>query len=248
MHDRLLKNREAAQQFRQRQKEYIQNLERKVADLNNVVQENHKHIELINTENRLLRDQLVYLYNVMRQNLSLSPTSPVPVPTTFSPLVHLQHLQQQQQAVPAPTAPPPGAADLGLAFKSFGMLEDTAFVEMLKNSAAPQVSHIHQVAPPLSVMIPSPVPLSNPPSLNPTPNHSPMPSPMPSPCNTPRISADLTAMSLSTGKEIDMESYSNNPMLPRYTAPVMKMGENEAQTVPELIIKAEGGGGMWLLM
>lgn len=112
---RLMKNREAAQQFRHRQKEYIQNLERRVGELNTHVGDSHKHIELLTTENRLLRDQLVYLYNVMKQNLSPSgsPTSPAASPTVFTTIPNM----------PAPLPVPPqsiGMMDLGmLGFKGY---------------------------------------------------------------------------------------------------------------------------------
>jgi len=66
---------------------------RRVNEQTTHMSEMHKHIELLNSENRLLRDQLVYLYNVMRQNLSLSalpisytpPSSSVPATPPPSP-------------------------------------------------------------------------------------------------------------------------------------------------------------------
>lgn len=104
---RLIKNREAAQQFRQRQKEYIQNLERRVTELNSHVGETHKHIELLTAENRLLRDQLVYLYNVMRQNLSLTSPSPLS-PTASSPSPFTSQLPSSVPPSPSiPPTPPP---------------------------------------------------------------------------------------------------------------------------------------------
>lgn len=105
---RLIKNREAAQQFRQRQKEYIQNLERRVTELNTHVGETHKHIELLTAENRLLRDQLVYLYNVMRQNLSLT-TTPSPLsPTASSSSAFASAMQSSVPPSPSiPPTPPP---------------------------------------------------------------------------------------------------------------------------------------------
>mmetsp|Transcript_110350 Transcript_110350/g.165120 ORF Transcript_110350/g.165120 Transcript_110350/m.165120 type:complete len:278 (+) Transcript_110350:47-880(+) len=69
---RLVKNREAAQLFRQRQKNYIQDLEKKVEAL---VAENNQFngkAELLQSENRLLRDQLTYLRGFLTQIMSMA--------------------------------------------------------------------------------------------------------------------------------------------------------------------------------
>eukprot|EP00026_Physarum_polycephalum_P011284 Phypoly_transcript_11491.p1 GENE.Phypoly_transcript_11491~~Phypoly_transcript_11491.p1 ORF type:complete len:335 (+),score=74.42 Phypoly_transcript_11491:114-1118(+) len=214
---RLLKNREAAQQFRQRQKEYIQNLERKVTELNTHVGETHKHIELLSTENRLLRDQLVYLYNVMRQNLSLSPTSPTANSPTFSSSI-------SSSPIPPPPAPPANI-DLGLlGFKGF---DNMNYEEMLKNSStSPTMQHM----------------------MNQTPVPSPSSTPAVSPSITPSLSSPVTPRipdlaTLSIAKGLEMETFeASNPMLISRFGSLIKT-DHEAQTVPELAIKAEGGGG-----
>lgn len=69
---RLVKNREAAQLFRQRQKNYIQDLEKKVEGL---ISENHQFTskaELLESENRLLRDQLTYLRGFLSQIMTMA--------------------------------------------------------------------------------------------------------------------------------------------------------------------------------
>lgn len=67
---RLLKNREAAQQFRQRQKNYIQELEKKVDSLVSENQQFTSKAELLQSENHLLRDQLSYLRGFMTHVMS----------------------------------------------------------------------------------------------------------------------------------------------------------------------------------
>lgn len=77
---RLVKNREAAQLFRQRQKNYIQDLEKKVEGLN---AENHQFTskaELLESENRLLRDQLTYLRGFLSQIMTMA----FPVQSSFN--------------------------------------------------------------------------------------------------------------------------------------------------------------------
>ena len=69
---RLVKNREAAQMFRQRQKAYIQNLEKKVNDLNFENQQHRSKVELLTTENRLLADQLNYLRTFISSIVSMN--------------------------------------------------------------------------------------------------------------------------------------------------------------------------------
>eukprot|EP01097_Dermamoeba_algensis_P001917 TRINITY_DN1753_c0_g1_i1.p1 TRINITY_DN1753_c0_g1~~TRINITY_DN1753_c0_g1_i1.p1 ORF type:complete len:132 (+),score=35.44 TRINITY_DN1753_c0_g1_i1:59-454(+) len=60
---RLEKNREAAQQFRQRQREYISELESKVQGLNTTNSEFRSRLDDLDKENKLLKDQLAYLRN-----------------------------------------------------------------------------------------------------------------------------------------------------------------------------------------
>ncbi|KAF2077200.1 hypothetical protein CYY_001520 [Polysphondylium violaceum] len=69
---RLVKNREAAQLFRQRQKAYIQDLEKKVSDLTGTNSEYRARVELLNSENKLIREQLLYLRNFVTQAVSFS--------------------------------------------------------------------------------------------------------------------------------------------------------------------------------
>lgn len=146
---RLMKNREAAQQFRQRQKEYIQNLEQRVTELNTHVSDSHKHIEMLTAENRLLRDQLVYLYNVMRQNLSVStpmlaPSFPVPpqsvppspaVPPTPPPSPCSPYVGANTP-IPIPTSaltPPQQMIDLSsLGFKGYTLPDGTIAYDVYK--------------------------------------------------------------------------------------------------------------------
>jgi len=64
---RLVKNREAAQQFRQRQKQYIQDLEKKIQDLATENTDCRAKVELLSAENKLIRDQLLYLRNFIGQ-------------------------------------------------------------------------------------------------------------------------------------------------------------------------------------
>lgn len=220
---RLLKNREAAQQFRQRQKEYIQNLERRVSELTSLVGESHKHIELLNTENRLLRDQLVYLYNVMRQNLSLT-SSP-----TASPSINMNPITSSLMTSPAP-APSPGLIDLGmLGFKGFGVVDTgTSFEDMLKNNPNPS---------PLQLLVPPPLTPMTSPSI--TPSQSPMVSPMIS----PRI-PNMGELNINKGMEMDCDVMTNPMLMTRFGGFVKTGDQSEAQTVPELMIKAEGTGNM----
>lgn len=70
-----MKNREAAQLFRQRQKAYIQDLEKKVADLSATNNDFRARVELLNSENKLIKEQLLYLRNFITQ-VSLSHSIP----------------------------------------------------------------------------------------------------------------------------------------------------------------------------
>jgi len=80
---RLVKNREAAQLFRQRQKAYIQDLEKKVQDLGATNNDYRARVELLNSENKLIKEQLLYLRNFVTQAVSHSfpkGTSPPGMP------------------------------------------------------------------------------------------------------------------------------------------------------------------------
>jgi len=70
---RLVKNREAAQLFRQRQKAYIHDLEKKVTDLNESNNDFRARIELLTSENKLIKEQLLYLRNFVAQAVSFFP-------------------------------------------------------------------------------------------------------------------------------------------------------------------------------
>ncbi len=73
---RLVKNREAAQLFRQRQRAYISDLETKVNGLSTENAENKSRVDLLRSENKLIKEQLVYLRNFISQAVSFSlPTS-----------------------------------------------------------------------------------------------------------------------------------------------------------------------------
>jgi hypothetical protein len=219
---RLLKNREAAQQFRQRQKEYIQNLERKVTELNSHVGETHKHIELLATENRLLRDQLVYLYNVMRQNLTLSPTSPTASPSFAASIT--------ASPIPPPPAPP-ASIDLSLlGFKGYGVMDSTAGYEELLKSANVNATAMQMMGQSPAVT-PAPSPATSP-AITPS-----LTSPL-----TPRI-PDLATLSIAKGMEMESCEGMSNPMLIARFGSLIKT-DHEAQTVPELAVKTEGAGNM----
>jgi len=69
---RLVKNREAAQLFRQRQKAYIQDLERKVTELTSHNNDARARIELLSSENKLIKEQLLYLRNFITQAVSFT--------------------------------------------------------------------------------------------------------------------------------------------------------------------------------
>ncbi|PRP74471.1 hypothetical protein PROFUN_06600 [Planoprotostelium fungivorum] len=69
---RLEKNREAAHQFRQRQKAYLLELESKVSSLTTENAENKAKVELLRSENQLIREQLNYLRAFITQAVSFS--------------------------------------------------------------------------------------------------------------------------------------------------------------------------------
>lgn len=96
---RLEKNREAAQLFRQRQKAYIQDLEQKVDSLVSENQQFTNRAELLESENRLLRDQLNYLRNFMTQVMLMSNPNPNQSHNGAPPPQHF--LYQQHSNIPS---------------------------------------------------------------------------------------------------------------------------------------------------
>lgn len=83
---RLAKNREAAQLFRQRQKEYISNLENRAQQLVLLNNEANARAELVASENKLMKEQLTYLRNFMKQAVSFSmPYGALPGTSSSSP-------------------------------------------------------------------------------------------------------------------------------------------------------------------
>jgi len=87
---RLVKNREAAQLFRQRQKEYISNLEAKAAELTSANAVVNARLELLAAENKIMKEQLLYLRTFMKQAISLS--FPQPIKQEPNPLAHQQEI------------------------------------------------------------------------------------------------------------------------------------------------------------
>lgn len=71
---RLVKNRQAAQQFRKRQKLYIQDLERRCTTLTAQNASYAAKVELLSTENRLVKEQLEYLRSFVSQAVQVSLT------------------------------------------------------------------------------------------------------------------------------------------------------------------------------
>jgi hypothetical protein len=71
---RLVKNRQAAQQFRKRQKLYIQDLEKRCTTLTAQNASYAAKVELLSTENRLVKEQLEYLRSFVSQAVQVSLT------------------------------------------------------------------------------------------------------------------------------------------------------------------------------
>lgn len=69
---RLVKNREAAQQFRQRQKQHILDMEAKIKLLDTENSELRTKVELLVSENKIVKDQLLYLRSFIGQAVSVS--------------------------------------------------------------------------------------------------------------------------------------------------------------------------------
>jgi hypothetical protein len=80
---RLVKNRQAAQQFRKRQKQYIQDLEKRCSSLTAQNASYAAKLELLITENRLVKEQLEYLRSFVNQAVQVSLT---PAAATGGPL------------------------------------------------------------------------------------------------------------------------------------------------------------------
>lgn len=173
---RLVKNREAAQLFRQRQKAYIQDLEKKVGDLTATNNEFRARVELLNSENKLIKEQLLYLRNFVTQAVSFSfpkvgnmPAAPPGMPTVggipaglaslaLGNLASSPSLQGSMASMlNAVTGPlPPGI---------LGSLPMSSSNMMSSMSSPAAVHHMNSTLPPSS---------SLPPNTNlPTPPHTP---------------------------------------------------------------------------
>jgi len=79
---RLVKNREAAQLFRQRQKAYISDLEQKVDKLSTENVALQSKVDLLSAENKLIKEQLGYLRNFISQ---VTMTLPFPYNQQMAP-------------------------------------------------------------------------------------------------------------------------------------------------------------------
>eukprot|EP01111_Echinosteliopsis_oligospora_P010793 TRINITY_DN341_c1_g1_i1.p1 TRINITY_DN341_c1_g1~~TRINITY_DN341_c1_g1_i1.p1 ORF type:complete len:318 (+),score=118.61 TRINITY_DN341_c1_g1_i1:598-1551(+) len=79
---RLVKNREAAQQFRQRQKNYIADLENRVEELSAMNSEYASKIDILISENKIIREQLSRLHDFVSQAM---PGRQVPFPLMYMP-------------------------------------------------------------------------------------------------------------------------------------------------------------------
>jgi len=98
---RLLKNRQAAQQFRKRQKSHIVNLESQVDSLSAENAVLASRVDMLVMENKLIRDQLDYMRNFVMNCLQL----------TFRPNTTLQDLQRFGQITSHPAFKPPPPQD-----------------------------------------------------------------------------------------------------------------------------------------
>ncbi|EFA78647.1 putative basic-leucine zipper transcription factor [Heterostelium album PN500] len=178
---RLVKNREAAQLFRQRQKAYIQDLEKKVHDLTTNNSEFRARTELLNSENKLIREQLMYLRNFITQAVSFTfPKGPNGSPNG-SP--------SSMEMPPGLSAPlPPGILPPGMMNLQNPMIM-SAIAEATKNSQfrqninsvmsipsppslsiqTQQVPYMTQNTPPQQTISPPSVPINQQSSPNGTP-------------------------------------------------------------------------------
>ncbi len=84
---RLVKNREAAHQFRLRQKQYIEDLETKMDILTRENTDSRAKLELLQAENKLIKEQLAHVRAFISQAISAS----------LNPLAAFAQMQQQQQ-------------------------------------------------------------------------------------------------------------------------------------------------------
>eukprot|EP01121_Diplochlamys_sp_Union-15-3_P022144 TRINITY_DN933_c0_g1_i1.p1 TRINITY_DN933_c0_g1~~TRINITY_DN933_c0_g1_i1.p1 ORF type:complete len:596 (+),score=97.94 TRINITY_DN933_c0_g1_i1:88-1875(+) len=69
---RLIKNRESAQASRQRKKDYIDQLEEKVAKLTNDNASIKEHLAALQSENNHLKNEVTYLHDIIKKNPGLS--------------------------------------------------------------------------------------------------------------------------------------------------------------------------------
>jgi len=69
---RLIKNRESAQASRQRKKNYMETLEQQVANLNGENNRLREHITALSTENKSLKDEVIYLHDMIKKTPGLS--------------------------------------------------------------------------------------------------------------------------------------------------------------------------------
>lgn len=106
--NRLVKNRRAAQLFRKRQKEHITDLEKQVHTLAAENASYGARVDLLTSENNLIRDQLGYLRTFIGKAVQLSFASsigaqglPFPLPSHLPPLPG-SLLQQMNDHIPLP--------------------------------------------------------------------------------------------------------------------------------------------------
>lgn len=103
---RLLKNREAAQLFRQRQKAYIQDLEKKVAKLNAETTQFRSKVDLLTTENKLVREQMNYMRSFLSQIMMPNFNGGAVAPGATAPkslvMPEIAHLLPQSEPQPQP--------------------------------------------------------------------------------------------------------------------------------------------------
>jgi len=156
---RLVKNRQAAQQFRKRQKQYIQDLEKRCSSLTAQNASYAAKLELLITENRLVKEQLEYLRSFVNQAVQVSLT---PAAATGGPL----QIPGPLSAALAGTTP---TSLLGIGTPLTGSLSSQtglAGPPSLLSSPPPMTGEEEEEAPPTC-----------PPSLRPSPPPPPPPPP-----------------------------------------------------------------------
>jgi len=104
---RLMKNREAAAQFRHRQKAYMHKLEKHAAELTTSNQQVTAKIELLSSENKLMKEQLGYLRNFVKNAVSLSFPPPAQMPAALPPDSSPIDLTSSNGAIISSSSPPP---------------------------------------------------------------------------------------------------------------------------------------------